>query len=98
MMSLTRKQAELLDFIIGRIDADGIAPSFEEMKEALGLSSKSGVHRLIDALVERGHIRRIPNRARSIELCSDLQGWEDRALIAELSRRGYAVMMRQGSA
>lgn len=93
MMSLTRKQAELLDFIIGRIDETGIAPSFEEMKEAMSLSSKSGVHRLIDALVERGHLRRIPNRARSLELCSDLQGWDDKALIGELSRRGYAVQV-----
>jgi len=65
---LTRKQHELLCFIQGRLDESGVSPSFEEMKEALDLKSKSGVHRLISALEERGFIRRLPNRARALEV------------------------------
>lgn len=65
---LTRKQHELLRFIQTRLEESGISPSFEEMKEALDLKSKSGVHRLISALEERGFIRRLPNRARALEV------------------------------
>jgi repressor LexA len=65
---LTRKQHELLRFIQVRLEDTGISPSFEEMKEALDLKSKSGVHRLISALEERGFIRRLPNRARALEV------------------------------
>jgi len=65
---LTRKQHELLSFIQTRLEDSGISPSFEEMKEALDLKSKSGVHRLISALEERGFIRRLPNRARALEV------------------------------
>ncbi len=65
---LTRKQQELLTFIDLRLRADGVSPSFEEMKEALQLRSKSGVHRLINALEERSFIRRLPNRARALEV------------------------------
>ena len=65
---LTRKQHELLSFINERLSTSGISPSFEEMKEALDLKSKSGVHRLISALEERGFIRRLPNRARALEV------------------------------
>lgn len=65
---LTRKQHELLSFIQVRLEDSGISPSFEEMKEALDLKSKSGVHRLISALEERGFIRRLPNRARALEV------------------------------
>jgi repressor LexA len=65
---LTRKQHELLLYIDRRLNETGISPSFEEMKEALDLKSKSGVHRLISALVERGFIRRLPNRARALEV------------------------------
>ena len=65
---LTRKQQELLAFIDQRLQADGVSPSFEEMKEALQLRSKSGVHRLINALEERRFIRRLPNRARALEV------------------------------
>src|SRR3546814_12041493 len=64
---LTAKQHELLHFIQQRLEASGISPSFEEMKEALGLKSKSGIHRLISALEERGFLRRLPNRARGSE-------------------------------
>ena len=65
---LTRKQHELIRFIQARLEETGISPSFEEMKEALDLKSKSGVHRLISALEERGFIRRLPNRARALEV------------------------------
>ncbi|HEX8573796.1 MAG TPA: transcriptional repressor LexA [Allosphingosinicella sp.] len=65
---LTRKQSELLTYIQARLAESGISPSFEEMKEALALKSKSGVHRLISALEERGFIRRLPNRARALEI------------------------------
>jgi repressor LexA len=65
---LTAKQRELLLFIDGRLKQDGVSPSFDEMREALDLKSKSGVHRLISALAERGFIRRLPNRARALEV------------------------------
>ena len=65
---LTRKQHELIRFIQVRLEESGVSPSFEEMKEALDLKSKSGVHRLISALEERGFIRRLPNRARALEV------------------------------
>lgn len=65
---LTRKQHELICFIEDRLAETGISPSFEEMKEALGLKSKSGVHRLISALEERGFLKRLPNRARALEV------------------------------
>ncbi len=65
---LTAKQHELIQFIQQRLEETGISPSFEEMKEALDLKSKSGVHRLISALEERGFIRRLPNRARALEV------------------------------
>ncbi len=65
---LTRKQHELICFINDRLDETGVSPSFEEMKDALDLKSKSGVHRLISALEERGFLRRLPNRARALEV------------------------------
>ncbi|RZM09001.1 MAG: repressor LexA, partial [Sphingomonas sp.] len=65
---LTRKQHELVCFINDRLEETGVSPSFEEMKEALDLKSKSGVHRLISALEERNFIRRLPNRARALEV------------------------------
>lgn len=65
---LTRKQLELLCFINERLKETGIPPSFDEMKDALSLQSKSGIHRLITALEERGFIRRLPNRARALEI------------------------------
>jgi repressor LexA len=65
---LTRKQFELLRFIHERLTESGVPPSFDEMKDALDLRSKSGIHRLITALEERGFIRRLPNRARAIEV------------------------------
>src|ERR1700709_1572538 len=65
---LTRKQSELLRFIHDRLQAEGVPPSFDEMKDALDLRSKSGIHRLIMALEERGFIKRLANRARAIEV------------------------------
>jgi len=65
---LTRKQHELLVFINQRLRATGVAPSFDEMKDALNLRSKSGIHRLISGLEERGFIRRLPHRARALEV------------------------------
>jgi repressor LexA len=65
---LTRKQHELLMFINQRLTATGVAPSFDEMKDALKLRSKSGIHRLISGLEERGFIRRLPHRARALEV------------------------------
>jgi len=65
---LTRKQYELLVFINDRLSGTGVSPSFDEMKDALGLKSKSGIHRLITGLEERGFIRRLPHRARALEV------------------------------
>ena len=65
---LTKKQLDLLDFINKRIQRDGVPPSFDEMKDALDLRSKSGIHRLITALEERGFIRRLAHRARALEI------------------------------
>ena len=68
---LTAKQKQLLDFLKTYQEANEHAPSFDEMKDAIGLKSKSGIHRLVSALEERGHIRRLANRARAIEILSD---------------------------
>ena len=86
---LTRKQLELLDFIQKRTDRDGIPPSFDEMKEALDLRSKSGIHRLITALEERGFIRRLAHRARAIEIVK---------LPDALSRPGFHPRVIEGKA
>jgi len=72
---LTRKQLELLRFIHERLTETGVPPSFDEMKDALDLRSKSGIHRLITALEERGFIRRLPNRARAIEVIKQPDGY-----------------------
>jgi repressor LexA len=71
---LTAKQRELLQFIHDRLRASGVSPSFDEMREALDLKSKSGVHRLISALEERQFIRRLPNRARALEVVKMPEG------------------------
>ena len=74
---LTRKQHELLMFIHKRVQRDGVSPSFDEMKEALDLRSKSGIHRLITALEERGFIRRLAHRARAVEILRLPENVED---------------------
>ncbi len=73
---LTRKQHELLLFIHERLGQGGVSPSFDEMKDALGLKSKSGIHRLITGLEERGFIRRLPHRARALEVLRLPEGVE----------------------
>ncbi len=77
---LTRKQLELLDLIDSRMKRDGVPPSFDEMKDALNLRSKSGIHRLITALEERGFIRRLAHRARAIEVVRMPEALEGRGL------------------
>ena len=83
---LTRKQQELLSFIDDRLRTDGVSPSFEEMKDALQLRSKSGVHRLINALEERSFIRRLPNRARALEVLRLPDALKTQAEIAQRAR------------
>ena len=74
---LTQKQRDLLILIDKRIKAVGVPPSYDEMKDALGLASKSGIHRLISALEERGFIRRLPNKARAIEVLKLPEGYDE---------------------
>jgi repressor LexA len=85
---LTQKQKELLLFINERMRAEGVPPSFDEMKDALDLKSKSGIHRLITALVERGFIRRLPHRARAIEVLKLPESASAAPPAAEVPRRG----------
>ena len=91
---LTRKQFELLRFIHERLTEAGVPPSFDEMKDALDLRSKSGIHRLITALEERGFIRRLPNRARAIEVIKlpELSGGGNGN-----SRRGFTPSVIEGT-
>jgi repressor LexA len=91
---LTTKQKELLVFIHARLQETGVPPSFEEMKEALDLQSKSGVHRLIMALEERGFIRRLPHRARAIEVIK----LPDAMAEGSPARGGFSPSVIQGSA
>lgn len=94
MTPLTQKQKELLEFIASHVaETNGVAPSFEEMKEAVSLKSKSGVHRLVTALEQRGHIRKLPNRARAIEVVKEGKGLAQYSiyeLMAEIERRKAA--------
>src|SRR5437016_6723352 len=91
---LTRKQYELLRFINERLKEAGVPPSFDEMKDALDLRSKSGIHRLITALEERGFIRRLPNRARAIEV---IKLPEVSAAGSSSSRRGFTPSVIEGN-
>ncbi len=88
---LTKKQHELLMFINQRLASTGVAPSFDEMKDALRLRSKSGIHRLISGLEERGFIRRLPHRARALEVIK-LPGESAVAASAERSRFSPTVI------
>ena len=90
---LTRKQYELLRFIDQRLKEAGVPPSFDEMKDALDLRSKSGIHRLITALEERGFIRRLPNRARAIEVIK----LPELAASAPTGRRGFTPSVIEGN-
>ena len=91
---LTAKQKELLIFIHGRLQATGVPPSFDEMKVALELRSKSGIHRLITALEERGFIRRLPHRARALEVVKLPENMSDVALAKKPS---FAPSVIEGS-
>ncbi len=99
MSALTPKQRDLLDFIKAYAAAKETAPSFDEMREALGLKSKSGIHRLVGALEERGFIRRLVNRARAIEILPDprlpdsavLSAVRTADLACEAKRRGLVL-------
>src|SRR5690348_592849 len=101
---LTRKQRELLQFIQERLADTGISPSFDEMKDALGLKSKSGVHRLITGLGERGFTRRLPHRARALEvtrLSDDQMGAAGRGAAAatasaDAGKRGFSANVIRG--
>ncbi len=87
---LTRKQKELLLLIRDRVAADSVPPSFDEMKEALGLKSKSGIHRLISGLEERGFIKRLPHRARALEIVKLPEGFE--AKTAKAAKRAKTLL------
>ena len=91
---LTRKQLELLLFINERLKEEGVPPSFEEMKEALNLQSKSGVHRLIVALEERGFLKRMPNRARALEV---IKLPESHTPSLSVKRTGFSPNVIEGS-
>ena len=95
---LTRKQHELLMFIHERIRESGVSPSFDEMKDALGLKSKSGIHRLITALEERGFIKRLAHRARALEILrlpdDTLSG---RGAIVRERSKGFSPSVIEGS-
>lgn len=90
---LTKKQQELLFFIHERMKEAGIPPSFDEMKDALDLASKSGIHRLITALEERGFIRRLPNRARALEVIKLPESYQTNTP----PRRGFSPSVIEGS-
>lgn len=90
---LTRKQQELLLFIHERMKESGVPPSFDEMKDALDLASKSGIHRLITALEERGFIRRLPNRARALEVIKLPESYSPPAK----PQRGFSPSVIEGS-
>jgi repressor LexA len=89
---LTRKQHELIRFIQARLEETGVSPSFEEMKEALDLKSKSGVHRLISALEERGFIRRLPNRARALEVLRQPEDVTTKAATTRAAANGNSAL------
>src|SRR5947209_16606146 len=95
---LTRKQHELLIFIDRHLKATGFSPSFEEMKEALQLRSKSGIHRLISALEERGFLRRRHHRARALEVVRLPEAMSPRAAALEVARAdaGFAPNVIRG--
>ncbi len=87
---LTRKQKELLLLIRDRIAKEGVTPSFDEMKEALGLRSKSGIHRLITGLEERGFIKRLPHRARALEILRLPEGIESK--VSKATKKARATV------
>ena len=96
---LTRKQYELLMYIEASLRDGGVSPSFDEMKEALGLKSKSGIHRLITGLEERGFIRRLPHRARALEvlkLPENAQPLQNAQKTASISEKSFTPSVIEG--
>lgn len=93
---LTRKQYELLMFVHERLKESGVPPSFDEMKDALDLRSKSGIHRLIKALEERGFIKRLPNRARAIEVIRLPESVQP-TISAARPQRGFSPSVIEGN-
>lgn len=103
MRGLTRRQRDLLDFIGAYMATESFAPSYQEMADGIGLRSKSGIHRLLDGLEERGLIQRLPNRARCVEILETprtllkpivarpLLREDTDTLIAEIEARGFHV-------
>src|SRR5208282_6451872 len=96
-MMLTKKQHELLMFINQRLSATGVAPSFDEMKDALNLRSKSGIHRLIRGLEERGFIRRLPHRARALEVTKLPERGRSNVFDSEKRRGGFMPTVIEGT-
>ncbi len=94
---LTKKQHQLLLFIRDRMQRDGVAPSFDEMKEALKLRSKSGIHRLIMALEERGFLRRLPHRARALEVVKVPEGGNTSGVSGGPSRAAFSPNVITGN-
>ncbi len=92
---LTRKQLELLMFVHERLKESGVPPSFDEMKDALDLRSKSGIHRLIKALEERGFIKRLPNRARALEVIRLPENMQ--SSLAPARSRGFSPSVIEGN-
>jgi repressor LexA len=93
---LTEKQKDLLLFIHARMQERGVPPSFDEMKDALDLRSKSGIHRLITALVERGFIRRLPHRARAIEVIKLPENQGNGSVASIAPQRGFQPSVIEG--
>mgnify|MGYP002001233952 CR=1 FL=1 len=88
---LTKKQKELLDFLTAHAEKSDVPPSFDEMRDALGLASKSGIHRLVSGLEERGHIRRLANRARAIEILKPVRVEVDGKVAELLPSNSFSV-------
>lgn len=89
---LTAQQQRLLEFIQTRLDESGVSPSFDEMKDALGLKSKSGIHRLIKGLEERGFIKRLANRARALEIVKLPEAMIDHGTASETAQKPGTVI------
>lgn len=101
MISMTHMQAQALDFIARFTrENDGVGPSFQELSDELGLKSKSGAYRLVEALVERGRLTRLPNRARTLRVVPEnlFDGIPSHLLVAELARRGELASERRHAA
>lgn len=100
MIGLTRAQKHMLDFIQESIAANGVPPSFEEMRVAGNFSSKSGVYRVIDHLEARGHLRRLPGRARALELTQDATVTLSPEILALVDRyaREHGILLRSTAA